>query len=92
MALKKDPSDAALEDELSYWQGHLDTLRAQDATPISRETVKPGDLVRVKTSWYMVARANAKTVTVWLDKERGVTSDWRPKYEAIDEHRAVPAS
>ena len=91
-ALKKNPANAAaLEDELAYWRSHLDALLAQDVVPISKETVKPGDLVRVKTRWYMVARANAKTVTVWFDKERGVTSDWRPKYEAIDEHKPIPA-
>lgn len=91
--LKKNPANAeALEDELAYWRHHLDMALGQDVTPINRQTVKVGDLVRVKTRWYMVARVNPKTVTVWFDKERGVTSDWRPKYEAIDEHKAIPAT
>lgn len=91
--LKKNPANApALEDELAYWSRQLDMALGEDKAPINRETVNVGDLVRVKTRWYMVARVNPKTVTVWFDKERGVTSDWRPKYEAIDEHKAIPAT
>lgn len=85
------PDAAAIEDELSYWRKELDTLNTSAPTVINRETVEVGDLIRVGRLWYMVARTNAKTVTVWLDKERGVTSDYRHRYESIDELRRPSA-
>lgn len=54
---------AQLETDIAYWKA----VRAQQiadgvATNYSRDTVKKGDLVKIRGSWCVVARANAKTV------------------------------
>lgn len=61
-------------EQLTYWE----SIRAQQiadgtATNYSRENVKKGDKVKIRGTWYTVARANAKTVAVeteytWTNK------------------------
>lgn len=52
---------AELVDELEHDRAKL---AAAGGVTYSRETVKAGDLVRIRGTWYPVARANAKTVSV----------------------------
>lgn len=72
--------------ELAYWEGVLAThLEGQEC--FSKENVKPGDYIFSHNRWYEVARANAKTVTVWFDKENKVTHSSRVPYELIEKRR-----
>ena len=60
-------------DQVAYWEGvRAAQIEAGTATGYSRETVKKGDRVKVRGSWYVVVRANPKTVSVqtpysWTD-------------------------
>lgn len=81
------PKLAELRDQLSYWeQVRADQVTDGTATNYSRDTVKPGDQVKIRRHWYTVARANAKSVSVktpysWTDR-----SPWHE----VQDHR--PAS
>lgn len=74
--------------ELAYWDEKI--AQKQEETlgcTLSKENVKPGDLIQVGGKLvYKVARANAKTVTVWLDEENKITSSYRVAYEKITRH------
>ncbi|MCP3425146.1 DUF3560 domain-containing protein [Rothia sp. AR01] len=81
---------AEQEDHLSYWQD----IRAQQIAEgktgdYSRENIGKGDAVKVNGSWWKVARANPKTVTLYMDAEREVTSTYRPGYAKITDHRSA---
>lgn len=62
------------EARITYWQDVRDEqIRTGQATSYSRDTVHVGDQVQIRSRWYAVARANAKTVAVkteytWTDK------------------------
>lgn len=52
-------------DDLSDQLAHNQTkLTAAGGIPHSKATVSPGDLVRVRGTWYPVVRANTKTVSI----------------------------
>lgn len=54
-------------DEIAYWEGIYAAQQAAGlASTYSRDTIAKGDLVKYRSSWYVVARANAKTVSVYL--------------------------
>ena len=63
-----------MRDQLAYWQQvRDDQIASGQATGYSPETVKKGDAVKIRGTWYKVARANAKTVSVetpysWTDR------------------------
>lgn len=78
---------AQVEKQISYWTEVLESHNAHRPR-YSKETVKPGDLIKAYNSWYVVARANAKTCTVWFDEARTVTHSSRVPYELIEAHRA----
>lgn len=74
-----------MRDQLAYWQQvREDQIASGQATGYSPETVKKGDAVKIRGTWYKVARANAKTVSVetpysWTDR-----SPWAE----VQDHRA----
>lgn len=63
-----------LRDKLAFWERiRADQIASGQATGYSADTVKRGDAVKIRGSWYKVARANAKTVSVetpysWTDR------------------------
>ncbi|SJN25243.1 hypothetical plasmid protein [Microbacterium esteraromaticum] len=75
-----------MRDQLAYWQQvRDDQIASGQATGYSPETVKKGDAVKIRGTWYKVARANAKTVSVetpysWTDR-----SPWAE----VQDHRAA---
>lgn len=86
--------DQALSDlthaqqDLDYWQQIRTEHIATGATAnYTREDIKPGDLIRYRRNWAKVARVNPKTVTIWHDESRKVTSDSRISYTAITDHK-----
>lgn len=88
-AIQADAAETA--DALAYWR----SVRAQQlatgaAADYSRETIRPGDQIRVGGTWWTVARANAKTCTLYFDAERKITSSYRAPYGKITGHQ--PAS
>lgn len=60
--------------DLEFWRGvRAEQIEAGEATNYGPESVKKGDAVKIRGTWYRVARANAKTVAVetahsWTDK------------------------
>ena len=78
-------------DGLAYWRGvraqQLDTGEAAD---YSAETIHAGDRIKVGGTWWTVARANAKTCTLYFDAERKIKSSYRAPYGKIIGHQ--PAS
>ena len=60
--------------DLEHWQAvRAHQISTGAATHYGPQTVKPGDLVKIRESWRRVVRANAKTVSVetpysWTDK------------------------
>lgn len=80
---------AAARADLEHWQGvRAAQLADGTATDYSRETVRPGDLVKIRGRWYTVARANAKTVAVQTER---TWSDKAPWHEVQDHRGASPA-
>lgn len=78
------PYIAEKHDQIAYWEGvRAAQIESGRATGFSRETVKKGDRVKVRDSWYVVVRANPKTVSV--QTQHGWTSTI--PYAAIQEHR-----
>lgn len=76
-----DPHRQSVEDrlaidraDLEHWkQVRADQVASGEATDHGPDTVAVGDLVKIRGSWYPVARCNAKTVAVetgysWTDK------------------------
>lgn len=78
-------------DQISYWKGIYAVMQEQgEANTYSRETVRAGDFVKYRSTWYKVVRANAKTVSVRFFGER--QTGWTNKvgYHEITGHRAAP--
>lgn len=79
-------------DEIAYWRGVFAAMQVQGvASTHSRETVKAGDLIEYRGTWYRVVRANAKTVSVHFFGE--CQSGWTNKvsYAAITGHKPAAA-
>lgn len=88
-AIQADATENA--DALAYWRGvRAQQLAAGEAADYSRETIHAGDRIKVGGTWWTVARANAKTCTLYLDAERKITSSYRAPYGKITGHQ--PAS
>lgn len=61
-------------DEITYWeQIYTAQQDAGLANTYSRDTIAKGDMVKFRSAWYEVARANAKTVSVYLHPPAKVT-------------------
>ncbi|MBB3752582.1 hypothetical protein FHT44_005094 [Mycolicibacterium sp. BK634] len=76
-------------DEITYWKGVFAELQAAGlASTYSKETVKKGDQVKYRGSWYNVVRANAKTVSVHFF---GGSQNWSNLigYHEISGHRSA---
>jgi len=55
----------ATTDALEYWRAvRAEQVTTGQVTDYSRETIKPGDLIRYFGSWHQVIRANPKSVTI----------------------------
>lgn len=88
-AIQADATENA--DALAYWRGvRAQQLAAGEAADYSRETIHAGDRIKVGGTWWTVARANAKTCTLYFDAERKITSSYRAPYGKITGHQ--PAS
>ena len=88
-AIQADATENA--DALAYWRGvRAQQLAAGEAADYSRETIHAGDRIKVGSTWWTVARANAKTCTLYFDAERKITSSYRAPYGKITGHQ--PAS
>lgn len=76
-------------DQINYWSGVYGELQAAGkASTLSRETVKPGDEVLYRRSWYVVHRANLKTVSVKLLGEH-VSFTNKIGYHKLSGHRSA---
>ncbi|WP_244296368.1 DUF3560 domain-containing protein [Pseudoclavibacter terrae] len=68
------PHLAELRDQIEFWESvRAEQIASGQATDYGRHNVAKGDAVRVRGTWYVVARCNAKTVAVetqysWTDK------------------------
>lgn len=73
-----------LTDQLEYWQ-NVRAEQITDGTTIEYgpDTVRPGDRVKVRGTWYEVIRTNRKTVTV----PSGYSWTNTTPYRQIQEHR-----
>lgn len=75
-----------LRDQLAYWeQVRAEQIASGKATGYSPATVKKGDAVKIRGTWYKVARANAKSVSVqtpysWTD---------RSLWAEVEDHRTA---
>ena len=79
---------ASQEDHLTYWQNvRAEQIASGEVREFTREQISRGDTIRAGGCWYLVARANPKTVSVYLDAERGVVSSYRVPYAQIRDHR-----
>jgi Domain of unknown function (DUF3560) len=64
-AKRKAPRLAELKDQHEYWTAvRAEQIATGKANSHSKETINKGDAVKVRGAWYIVARANAKTVSV----------------------------
>ena len=77
---------AQLQEQITYWK-RIHEQQREDQPVYSKETIRPGDFVKAYNSWYVVARSNAKTVTVWFDAERTVTHSSRIPYAVMEGHK-----
>ena len=72
--IRLDPLLAEAEDQLTYWQSVRDEQRISGAiADYNPSTVSAGDHVMIRGAWYLVVRANTKSVTVqtphsWTDR------------------------
>jgi uncharacterized protein DUF3560 len=62
-----------IEDDLSYWRGHVAALATEGFKVWSAADFTPGDLVKTAFGWHKVVRVNAKSLSVetgytWTDK------------------------
>lgn len=63
-----------LDEQIRYWKSVLDKAKDTGAwTPIDRNDIKTGDLIKYRRQWRKVVRVNKKTVSVetgysWADK------------------------
>ncbi len=73
-------------DEIAYWSGVYTELQAAGlASTHSRESIAKGDLIKYRSTWYTVVRANAKTVSVRFFPEANFTNT--VGYHEISGHR-----
>ncbi|MXN63174.1 DUF3560 domain-containing protein [Bacillus sp. BGMRC0062] len=85
-AIQADATENA--DALAYWRGvRAQQLAAGEAADYSAETIHAGDRIKVGGTWWTVARANAKTCTLYFDAERKITSSYRAPYGKITGHQ-----
>ncbi|TPW78064.1 DUF3560 domain-containing protein [Schumannella soli] len=78
------PRLTELRDQLTYWESvRAEQIADGTATNYSRDTIKPGDTVKVGGYWYRVVRANAKTVSV----DTGHSWTQTTPYAKITAHR-----
>lgn len=77
---------AELTDQLDYWQ-QIHAEQVADGTAVAHgpDTVRPGDHVKVRGTWYEVIRANKKTISV----PSGYSWTNTTRYREIQEHRPV---
>lgn len=83
---KRNPDmQADLRDTIEFDKGKLKATGG-DTGP-SKETVQPGDFVKVRGQWYPVTRANTKTVGVpnAVVPSRNTTAPWRE----VQEHKTA---
>ncbi len=79
----------ALGDQVAYWQNVLkEAVDAGDVTLYDSTTVAAGDEVQVQGTWYVVVRANKRTVTF----PSGYSWTQTVLYRNIGGHRRPPAS
>ncbi|WP_421084830.1 DUF3560 domain-containing protein [Rothia nasimurium] len=74
------------EKQLVFWS-EVQKEQSKDKPTFSKSNIAAGDFIKYENRWYKVARANLKTVTVWFDYERKVTSSYRIAYELITDHK-----
>ncbi|MCT7373261.1 DUF3560 domain-containing protein [Mycolicibacterium llatzerense] len=73
-------------DEITYWEGIYAELQAAGlANTYDKDTIAKGDLVKFRSGWYEVARANAKTVSVYLHAPAKVT--YKLGYHELSGHK-----
>ncbi|MHA7142909.1 hypothetical protein [Arthrobacter sp. Bz4] len=73
-------------DQLTYWQGiRANQIAEGKATNYTREQINKGDYVRIGGSWYEVARANQKTVSLIT----GYSWTRKADYAQIRDHRTT---
>ena len=73
-----------LRDQLAYWeQVRADQIASGQAPGYSAENVQKGDAVKIRGTWYKVARANAKTVSV----ETGYSWTDRSPWAEVQDHK-----
>lgn len=76
-----------LRDQLAYWQQvRADQIANGQATNYSRETVKKGDLVKIRGTWSLVQRANPKTVRIQVEAGWDLSYLWAE----VKDHRPAP--
>lgn len=74
-----------LADQLAYWQRvHDDQVADGTIGVYNATTIRPGDRVKVISSWWTVTRVNPKTVTIATEN-----ATLRARYSDIREHRAA---
>lgn len=74
--------------DIDYWKSVYATQQAAGiATTYSHETITKGDLIKYRSQWYEVVRANAKTVSVRLHERASWTN--RIGYHEISGHRSA---
>lgn len=77
---------ATIDEHLAYWRGvREEQIRTGRTGLYNQETIAAGDAVRVSGSWWIVKRANAKSVSVHSE---GLQT--RTPYDNITGHRAAP--
>lgn len=75
-------------DALEYWRSiRREQLEAGKVQDYSRETIKAGDRIKVSGTWWTVARANAKTCTLYFDAAAKIISSYRAPYGRITDHQ-----
>lgn len=73
--------EAALREEVEFWQGIRAAQVAEgQAQDYSRENIKKGGLVQLRGSWYVVKRANPKTVTAIVGTLGNYGKEWTLTY------------
>lgn len=79
-----------LRDQLGYWQNvRAEQIAAGIATDYGPETVRAGDLIKIDSAWFIVQRANRKTVRVQANQfyPLGGTIPW---YKVRAHRRPAP--
>ncbi len=70
--------------QLAYWENvRAEQIATGQATGYTRDNINKGDAVKIRGQWRLVARANAKTVSV----ETGYSWTDRAAYAEIQDHK-----